>query len=92
MFFATGTAVQICYAMFIAFVFLIAHINKKAYKERSDFQIQTVSMICIFLTLWLGLMMRTGVVVEVSCAGSEPTHLSQMHVKPTRLKPTWACT
>lgn len=71
MFFATGTAVQICYAMFIAFVFLIAHINKKAYKERSDFQIQTVSMICIFLTLWLGLMMRTGVVVELDTPGNE---------------------
>ena len=69
MFFATGTTTQVVFAMFIAFVFLISHISIRAYKEPLDFRIQTVSMICIFVTLWMGLLNRTGVVLELDVPG-----------------------
>ena len=70
MFLSAGTSVQIVQAMLLAFFFLVAHLSQKAYKDRSDFLIQSISMICIFLTLLLGLCARTEIIYELDLPGS----------------------
>ena len=69
MFLATGTSMQQAVAMAFAFASLFSHLFIQAYKDRSDSLIQTVSMTCIFLTLWLGLLNKAGVLQEFEDAG-----------------------
>ena len=62
MFLSNGPASQIVMAMGIAFVALILHLHTQAYKEEADSWLQTASMMAIFLTLWVGLLSKTGVI------------------------------
>ena len=73
MFFARGTATQIVIAMMIAFAALMVHMIVQAYKEMADSVLQTVSMICIFLTLWLGLLIRTGPIEDMDMPNNPVT-------------------
>ena len=65
MFWASGTGTQIVIAMFAAFAFLILHLKTEAYKDKSDSHLQTLSMTAIFLTLWIGLLQKTGILDEL---------------------------
>jgi len=65
MFLATGTSGQVVIAMAISFTCLMLHLRVQAYKEPSDLSLQTLSQTCIFITLWLGLLIRTGVINEL---------------------------
>ena len=62
---AQGTATQIVVAMFISFCWLIGHLIIQAYKETADSWLQTCSMLGIFLSLWLGLIIKVGIVDEL---------------------------
>ena len=65
MFFAGGTSSQIVIAMAISFACLMLHMRVRAYREQSDISLQTVSQTCIFLTLFLGLLIRENVIIEI---------------------------
>merc|ERR1740130_1964432 len=70
MFLAQGTATQIVIAMFISFTWLVAHLIIQAYKEAADSWLQTCSMLGIFLSLWLGLIIKVGIVDELDLPGN----------------------
>ena len=67
---AQGTATQIVVAMFISFCWLIGHLIIQAYKETADSWLQTCSMLGIFLSLWLGLIIKVGIVDELDLPGN----------------------
>ena len=65
MFLAQGTSTQIVWAMFISFCWLLGHLMTQAYKEVGDSMLQTCSMLGIFLSLWLGLLVKVGIDQEL---------------------------
>ena len=51
--------------MFISFCWLLGHLMTQAYKEVGDSMLQTCSMLGIFLSLWLGLLVKVGIDQEL---------------------------
>ena len=70
MFLSSGPSSQIVVAMAIAFVALILHLHTQAYKDEPDSWLQTSSLTAIFVTLWVGLLHKTGVTAELDAPGS----------------------
>jgi hypothetical protein len=58
MFICSGSSTQIVVAMVVAFAFLFLHLTTGAYRARDDALLQTISQTCIFLLLWLGLLVK----------------------------------
>ena len=46
------------------------HFTIQAYKEAADSWLQTCSMLGIFLSLWLGLIIKVGIVDELDLPGN----------------------
>ena len=65
MFLSSGPSSQIVVAMAIAFLALILHLHTQAYKDEPDSWLQTSSLVSIFVTLWVGLLHKTGVTAEL---------------------------
>ena len=70
MFVAPGTSTQVVLLMVIGFGCLVLHLHVQAYKQQPDAILQTVSMICIFGTLWLGLIVKEDVHVDAGLEGN----------------------
>ena len=64
-----GTAIQIAFAFLISFAFLLFHVSTQPYINDHEGTLQMTSLISICLTLFGGLLLKTGSEDEAGAFG-----------------------